>query len=138
MNETKDRRTFDRLIVPETTAFIVNTNWYYLLRFKLFHSIMILIFRKNLIQNLSVSGSCILSKKKYIPGNAIHLIIHTPREKFIFIKGTVRWISSIPGNNMQSAGIQFLAFGDRKRYNSYKVLEQLHTYALQNPVLAKS
>ena len=137
MNETKDRRTFDRLIVPEITAFMINTNWYYLLRYKFFHSIAIFIFGKKSIQNLSVSGSCIMSKKNLKPGNAIHLIIHSPRENIIFIKGTVRWTSSVSGDNMHSTGIQFLAYGNRKKYNSYEVREQLHNFALQNPVLSE-
>ena len=136
MDETKDRRSFDRLKVPEMTAFMINTGWYYLLRYKLFHSIVIFILGKNLIQNLSASGSCILSSNNFEPGKAIYLIMYSPGVKIIYIKGTVRWISSNAGDNMYYVGIQFLAYGNGKRYNSFKVLDQLHVYTLQNTVLA--
>jgi len=134
MNEIKDRRSFDRLIVPEIIAFISNNRWIFFLKYKLFYSIAILILGKNLIQNLSASGSCILSNNIYEPGKAIYLILDSPGEKSTLIKGTVRWISSDALNKMFYVGIQFLAFGNWKRYNSYKVLEQLRSYTLQNSI----
>jgi hypothetical protein len=134
MNETKDRRSFDRLIVPGINAFMINTRWYYWLRYKLFHNIAIYILGKNLIQNLSTSGSCILSSNNFELYKTIYLILYSPDGKNIFIKGTIRWTSFDAGNNMYYVGLQFLAYGNRKRYNSYKVLEQLHNYTLQNSV----
>jgi hypothetical protein len=137
MNETKDRRSFNRAIVPEIKAFMINSIWYYFLKYKLFHGLAIFILEKNSIQNLSASGSCILSSHNIEPGKAIYLILYSPAVKIIFIKGTVRWISSDSGNNMYYVGIQFLAYGSGKKYNSFKVLEQLHIYTLQNTVLAE-
>ena len=137
MNENKDRRSFDRPIVTEMTAFMINTSWYYLLRYKLFHSIAISILGKNLLQNLSASGSCILISNYVEPGKAIYLFLSSPDGKTIFIKGIVRWVSSDRENNMYYVGSQFLAYGNGKRYNSLKVLEQLHIYRLQNTVLAE-
>jgi hypothetical protein len=137
MNETKDRRTFDRLIVPEIKAFMINDTWYYLMRCKLFYSIAIFILGRNQIQNLSASGSCILSSNNFEPGKEIYLFLSSPGRKTIFIKGIVRWVSSDRENVMNYVGTQFLAYGNGKRYNSLKVLEQLHIYTLQNTVLAE-
>ena len=137
MNENKDRRSFDRPKVPELEAFIINTSWHYLLRYKLFHSIAIFILGKDSIQNLSASGSCILSKNNFEPGKAIYLFLSSPGGKTIFMKGIVRWVSSDRENNMYYVGTQFLAYGNGKRYNSFKVLEQLHIYTIQNTVLAE-
>ena len=135
MDEIKDRRTFDRTIVPEITAFMINNSWHYFLKYKFFHNIALLISGKNLIQNLSASGSCILSKNNFEPGKTIYLSLSSPAVKTIFIKGTVRWVSPVTKNNLYNVGIQFLAYGNRKRYNSFKVLEQLHFYTLPNPIL---
>jgi len=136
MNEIKDRRSFDRLMNPEMTAFLINSSWYYFLRYKLFQSILLFIMQKTLLQNLSASGSCIVSTNNFEPGDAIHLIIYPPAEKSIFIKGSVRWISNDTMRNRNKVGIQFRAYGQGKRYNSYDILKQLRNYALQNKMLA--
>jgi len=135
MEEIKDRRSFDRPIVPGITALMINASWYYLLKYKLFHSFVLFLLGKNLIQNLSASGSCILSKNNFEPGKAIYLFLSSPGGMTIFIKGTVRWISFDAGNNMYCAGIQFRAYGNGKRYNSFKALEQLHIYTLPPAIL---
>ena len=137
MKESKDRRTFDSLIVPEIKSIMINATWYYLMRYKLFYSIAIFILGGNQIQNLSASGSCILSSNNFEPGKAIYLFLSSPGRKTIFIKGIVRWISSDRDNIMYNVGTQFLAYGNGKRYNSFKVLEQLHIYTLHNTVQAE-
>lgn len=135
MDKPKDRRSFDRQMFPEKTAFLINTNWYYLLRYKLFRNIAISVLGKTLVQNISASGSCIQSPANFKQGEAIHLFINRPGEKSIFIKGTVRWSSSIAQSKMHFIGIQFLAYGNRRRYNSYGILDQLRNYAHQKAVL---
>jgi hypothetical protein len=67
----------------------------------------------------------------------VYLFLSSPEGKTIFIKGTVRWISSDIENNMYYVGIQFLAYGNWKRYNSFKVLEQLHNYTLPDTLMDK-
>lgn len=136
MNEIKDRRSFDRLMTPEMTAFLINSSWYYLLRYKLFKILLSFIMQKALLQNLSASGSCILSNNKFKSGDVIHLIIYTPAEKSIFVKGSVRWISSDAMSKRNNVGIQFRAYGKGKRYNSYDILKQLRDYAIQNRILS--
>ena len=126
MDEPKDRRSFNRMIVPEIRAFTINTIWHYFFKYKLFHRIAIFILGKHLIQDLSASGSCILSKNNFEPGKAVYLILSSPDRKIMFIKGNIRWASSYTENNMYYVGIQFWAYGNGKRYNSFKILEQLH------------
>jgi hypothetical protein len=135
MDEIKDRRSFNRTMVPEIKAFMINTMWYFFIKYKLFHSIAIFILGKNLIQDLSASGSCILSKKNFEPGKAVYLFLSSPDGKIMFIKSNVRWISPDTENNMYYVGIQFLAYGNGKRYNSFKVLEQLHIYTVPDTIL---
>jgi len=134
MNDIKDRRSFNRTIVPEIKAFMIDTVWRYFLKYKLFHSIAVFILEKNLIQDLSASGSCILSKNNFVPGGAVYLFLSSPAGKPMFIKGKVRWISPDKEDNQHHVGIQFLAYGNGKKYNSFKVLEQLHISTL--PVAA--
>ena len=134
MNEHKDRRTFDRRIVPELKAFMINASWYYFLRYRVFYTLAMLIFGKNLIQNLSASGSCILSSNNFAPGKTIFLFLSSPSGRNMYIKGTVRWISPDTGYNMYYTGIQFLAYGNGKKYNSFKVRKQLHIYTLPDVI----
>ena len=119
MDDIKDRRSFDRLNPPEISALLINSNWYYFLRYKLFRSIALFILRNS----------------NFKPGDIIRMIIYAQGQKNIFIKGTVRWISPGTENNTYYAGIRFVAYGNRKRYNSYKTLDQLRLFAMQNAVI---
>jgi Tfp pilus assembly protein PilZ len=135
MEEIKDQRSFDRLNTPEISVLLINSNWYYLLRYKFFRRIALFILRKSQLQDLSTSGSCILTHSNFKPGDLIRMIIYIQGQKNIFIKGTVRWISPGTENNTYYAGIRFVAYGNRKRYNSYKALDQLRLYSTQNAVI---
>ena len=135
MEEIKDRRSFDRLNSQEISALLVNSKWYYLLKYKLFHRIAKTMLGKSLLQNLSTSGSCILCHNSFKPGDIIRMIIYAKDQKNISIKGTVRWISPGTENNTYYAGIRFVAYGNRKQYNSYKTLDQLRLFAIQNAVI---
>jgi len=127
MTEIKDRRTFDRRLHPEITALLINSSWYNMLRYKFVRNSAILRIGKNQLQNLSVSGSCISSNKKFKPGDSIHLIINTPGQKTISVKGFVRWTIADKARNMLFVGIQFSAYGRGRRYNSYKIHKQLRS-----------
>lgn len=135
MEEIKDQRSFDRLNTPETSVLLINSNWYYLLRYKLFRRIALFILGKSQLQDLSTSGSCILTHSNFKPGDLIRMIIYIQGQKNIYIKGTIRWISPGAENNTYYAGIRFVAYGNRKRYNSYKALDQLRLYSTQNAVI---
>lgn len=136
MNEIMDRRSFDRPNVPAVEASIFSASWYYLLKYKIVHRIVMPLSRKYILQNLSASGSCVLTKNYLVPGKEIYLFLFSPGENTVLIKGIVRWISPHSESNMYIVGTQFLAYGNGRSYNSFKVLEQLHIYALRNTVLA--
>jgi len=135
MSEIKDRRSFNRLMNPETTAYMINSSWHYFFRYNLCKRILLFLKQKTLLQNLSASGACIVSVNNFKFGDKIHLSIYTPGQKYIFIKGSVRWISNDTISNRNNVGIQFQAYGKGKRYNSYYFLKKLHNYALQNKLL---
>ena len=135
MEDIKDLRSFDRHDTSELNALLITSNWYYLLRYKLFRRLALFILRKSQLQDLSTSGSCILTHSNFKPGDIIRMIIYARGQKNIFIKGTVRWISPGTENNTYYAGIRFVAYGNRKRYNSYKALDQLRLYTIQNAVI---
>ena len=135
MEDIKDLRSFDRHDTSELNALLITSNWYYLLRYKLFRRLALFILRKSQLQDLSTSGSCILTHSNFKPGDIIRMIIYARGQKNIFIKGTVRWISPGTENNTYYAGIRFVAYGNRKRYNSYKALDQLRIYTIQNAVI---
>ena len=119
MEDIKDLRSFDRHDTSELNALLITSNWYYLLRYKLFRRLALFILRKSQLQDLSTSGSCILTHSNFKPGDIIRMIIYARGQKNIFIKGTVRWISPGTENNTYYAGIRFVAYGNRKRYNSF-------------------
>ena len=132
MEEIKDRRSFDRLLFSETTVVVSNYFWQYPLRYKFAHNFAKALLGKSYLHNLSASGSCILGSNRFKRGDNIRLIIKTPDFESIFIKGIVRWVSPETSNKMSYIGIQFRAFGNDKKYNSYDILKQLHIYAFQN------
>ena len=136
MTETKDRRTFDRRLHPEITALLINSSWYNLLRYNFLQKPAILKLGKHQLQNLSASGSCISSNKKFKPGDSIHLIIKTPDQKTISVKGFVRWTTAGKDRNMLFVGIQFSAFGRGRRYNSYKIHKQLRSRTFGAAILS--
>lgn len=130
MAESKDRRTFDRSLNTEITAFLIRSNWLNLLRFKYKGGAAIRKLGKAQLQDLSTSGSCIISNNKFELGDSIHLIIYAPGQKTIFIKGLVRWAFEATAKNSYYVGIQFRAYGEGKKYNSYKSLSLLHEYVI--------
>ena len=134
MNTIKDQRSFDRLIYPQMTSYLVNAKWFYWLQFRIFYILAIMLPVKALLQNISASGFCILSDYQLKRGDAIHLILSVPDRKNIFIKGTVSWISPSGEKDSYFVGGQFQAFGTGKKYNSYDILEQLRQYSILSRV----
>ena len=130
MTEAKDRRTFDRLLNTEITAYLIPSNLLNFLRFRYGGKAAIQKLGKDQLRDLSASGSCIISRNKFVYGAPIILIIYAPGKKMIFIKGKVRWIFDGPMQNHYAVGIQFTAYGKGKKYNSYKNLGLLREYAL--------
>jgi hypothetical protein len=128
MAESKDQRTFDRLLNKEITAFLIRSNWLNLLRFKYKGSASVRKLSKDQLQDLSESGSCIISNYIFELGDSIHLIFYAPGRKIICIKGLVRWAFVATVKNSYCVGIQFRAYGKGEKYNSYKNLSLLREY----------
>lgn len=131
MDKIKDRRSFDRLEIPGMKAVLVNNYWYQLFSYKLLYNILKILLKKTHLKNISVSGACILSRKNFHTGDSIYLIISLPGSAFIPVKGSVRWTSDKTEQNMYYAGIQFEAFRNGTKYNSYESLKQLHSHSNQ-------
>jgi len=130
MDEEKDRRSFDRLIFNNGTAAIFRNFWYYNLKYNLLRNFTSFMPEKSAIHNLSSSGSCIYSKTNFKRGDSIRLIITIPDVKNILIKGTVRWITEGDSPSTGNIGIQFLAFSNWNKYNSFNILKQLQVVIL--------
>lgn len=124
MDELKDRRSVDRLLCSGVTALVYKKYWHNLLRYRLLKNIVSLWQVKSNVQNLSKSGTLIMSSDIYKRGDAIDIIIIAPGIKSIIIKGTVRWCTT-DSLEIGQIGIQFMAFSNWKRYNSFSILKQL-------------
>jgi len=131
MDELKDRRSFDRLLCSGVTALVYKKYWHNLMRYRFLKNIASLWQIKSNVQNLSKSGTLIMSSDIYKRGDAIDIIIIAPGIKSIIIKGTVRWCTT-DSLEIGQIGIQFLAFSNWKRYNSVNILKQLHSFLLVN------
>ena len=129
MEEKKDRRSFDRLEIPGMKAVLVKNHWYSLLSSKLIYNLLKVLLKKSHLKNISVSGACIECKRAYTAGESIHMIITVPGVSFIPVKGSVRWSSNLDQGNKFYAGVQFEAFSNGKKYNSYDTLKQLQNHA---------
>ena len=57
------------------------------------------------------------------------MIITIPGASFIPVKGSVRWSSNNSESNKYYAGVQFEAFSNGRKYNSYETLKQLQNHA---------
>ena len=129
MDENKDRRSFDRLLCQEATVLIFKKYWHQYLRYRVLKNIAMFMPEMSHIQNISKSGTLILSKNIFKRGDKICLMISVPDTKCIIIKGTVKWNS--PNTfDLEHIGIQFLAFSNWEKYNSLNIQKQLSLYIL--------
>ena len=131
MDEIKDRRLFDRFICHGVTVFIYKRYWYQNLYFRVFKNI--LIFKPELLQmqNLSKNGTLILGNNALKKGDRIYLVISTSGDKNIMVKGAVCWKETYT-LEVEKMGLQFLAFSNWKKYNSFKIQKQLNLLISSN------
>jgi hypothetical protein len=132
MEEIKDERSFDRQLSSKIPVLLLKNKWQYVIRYRFIHHIVMYILDKSYLYNISASGSCIFGNNDFKRGDLIRLILFTPDAGNLNIKGIVRWISRNNIDKESFIGIQFLAFGNQKKYNSYEILKQLHILTLQN------
>jgi Tfp pilus assembly protein PilZ len=131
MDELIDRRAFDRLVFSNISATIFRNYWYYSLGHRLFKNLELFAPVKSSVQDISSSGSLIITKSIFKQGQTISLIISIPGSERMIIKGKVLWIAA-QTPDMQNVGIQFLAFSNWKKYNSFDVQKQLGLILLKN------
>ena len=131
MDVIKDRRAFDRFLCMEATAFIYKRYWYQNLYFRILKNI--LMFKPELlqIQNLSKNGTLILGNSALKKGDRIYLVISTSGVKNIMVKGVVCWKETYTFE-AEKMGLQFLAFSNWKKYNSFKIQNQLNLLISSN------
>jgi len=129
MDEIKDRRSVDRFLCNEATVLIFKKYGYQYFRYRVLKNIAMCMPKMSHVQDISRSGTLILSKNVFKRGDEIRLIISVPGTKAIIIKGTVKW-NSTNTFDLEHIGIQFLAFSNWKKYNSFNILKQLNLYIL--------
>jgi hypothetical protein len=75
--------------------------------------------------NLTKSGICFVSDKKFKYGDCVTVKIKIPGEKSLSLDVNVRWLkNNIPGERFH-IGAQIRPFGKGNNYNSVRTLERL-------------
>ena len=110
------KRTYDRYQIPGAFVTFKKTNK------------ILSLYRNSKplpLINLTKSGICFVSDKKFKYGDCITVTINIPGEKSLSLDVNVRWLkNSIPGSEFQ-IGAQIRPFGRGQSYNSLKTLERL-------------
>jgi len=118
MVNENDKRTFSRIEIPGAVIIFKRRNKLGLLeRFS----------RPMQLLNITKSGICFKSEKKFNYGDHISVEINIPGEKHIIVEGDVKWLHEDLPDNMCLVGAQFVAFGKGRQYNSLSSLERLRT-----------
>jgi hypothetical protein len=114
----KDKRSLIRRInIPDTTIEIVTNqnNFFLLQKFS----------KKMPLYNLSKSGVCFISDKRFKKGQFLMLNINIPGEGKIKLKVDVRWVKNNYQGNKCLIGTQIRPFGNQGKYNSMSALKRL-------------
>ena len=77
--------------------------------------------------NITKSGICFASDKKFDAGEHVCIDIIIPGEKELRLYGSIKWISEDMASEACLIGAQFSAFGKGRNYNSLKSLDRLRT-----------
>ena len=116
MAEKIDKRTFDRMQIPGASVIFRKKNK--LGFFERFSRPMELF-------NITKSGVCFASDKKFYTGEHVCIDIIIPGEKELRLYGSIKWISEDMTTDACLIGAQFSAFGKGRNYNSLKSLDRL-------------
>jgi hypothetical protein len=77
--------------------------------------------------NITKSGVCFASDKKFDAGENVCIDIIIPGEKELRLYGNIKWISGDMATEARLIGAQFSAFGQGRNYNSLKSLDRLRS-----------
>jgi hypothetical protein len=77
--------------------------------------------------NITKSGVCFASDKKFDAGEHVCIDVIIPGEKELRLYGNIKWISEDMATTACLIGTQFVAFGIGRKYNSLKSLDRLRT-----------
>jgi hypothetical protein len=116
--EKSDKRAFDRLQIPGALVIFRKKNK---LGFFERYSKPMELF------NITKSGVCFASDKKFDAGENVCIDIKIPGEKELRLFGNIKWISENLASAVCLIGAQFSAFGKGRNYNSLKSLDRLRS-----------
>ena len=121
MTNKSDKRAFDRIKIPGASVIFRKRNKLgFLERFS----------KPMQLFNLTKSGVCFASDKKFNTGEPVCIDIQIPGEKDLRLYGKVKWITNDETEHECLIGAQFSAFGNGSEYNPIKSLDRLRI--LQN------
>ena len=118
MTEKSDKRAFDRLQIPGASVIFRKKN-----KLGFFERYS----RPMELFNITKSGVCFASEKKFDAGENVCIDIIIPGEKELRLYGNIKWISENMAAEACLIGAQFSAFGQGRNYNSLKSLDRLRT-----------
>ena len=118
MTEKSDKRAFDRIRIPGASVIYRKKNKLgFLERFS----------KPMQLHNITKSGVCFASDKKFDMGESVCIDINIPGEKELRLYGIIKWINEDHSGEECLIGAQFSAFGEGRDYNSLKSLDRLRT-----------
>ena len=120
MQESNDRRSFDRLAIPQATASLLETKWFEMINKYLSFLVPGITSKNIIIKDISKSGACLVCEHQHECGDPIHLVVSIPGEKNILVKGHVRWVKKQDNQLQYCVGTQFYAYGSGKKLNSLR------------------
>jgi hypothetical protein len=118
LTEKSEKRAFDRIRIPGASVIFRKKNK--LGFFERFSRPMELF-------NITKSGICFASDKRFDAGEYVCIEIIIPGEKELRLYGSIKWISEDMSSEACLIGAQFSAFGKGRNYNSLKSLDRLRT-----------
>ena len=118
MAEKSEKRAFDRLKIPGASVIFRKRN-----KLGLFERAS----RPMALYNITKSGVCFESDKKYERGEPVLIDIQIPGEEELRLYGRIKWISEDGRDFNCLIGAQFSAFGKGRNYNSLKSLDRLRS-----------
>jgi hypothetical protein len=111
-----DKRVYDRIKIPGASVVFRKRNKLgFIERFS----------KPMRLFNITKSGVCFASEKKFNSGEPVCIDIQIPGEKNLRLFGKIKWINENNGPDKCLIGAQFSAFGRGSDYNSLKSLDRL-------------
>jgi hypothetical protein len=110
------KRTFDRYIIPGASVV-----------YKKSHGLSFLSASSKPMPliNITKSGICFVSDKRFKHGECVTIKIIIPGEKSLCLDVDVRWLKNNLSGKKFQIGAQIRPFGKGNHYNSVKTLERL-------------